>query len=267
MRSATITSAANPKVRYARRLARRSFRARERRVVLEGARLVAEAAAAGAAFDFALFTPDWAASPDGERLLDSLTARGIAAVSVTDAVLQAAADTVTPQGVLAVAAAPDVPWPERVAALLVLDGLGDPGNVGTVLRTALAAGADGVLLAPGTADATNAKVLRAGAGAQFRLPVRAARWAEIEATAARHALSVWVADAAGEEAYDRVDWTAGHALVIGAEASGPSAAARQLGRTVRIPMPGPAESLNAAVAAAVLLFEGARQRRRADPRT
>jgi TrmH family RNA methyltransferase len=173
--------------------------------------------------------------------------------------MAAAADTHTPSGLLAV-----VPMPRRAVSApltfaLVLDRLGDPGNLGTVLRTAAAAGVQAVLLTPGTVDPFNPKVVRAAMGAHFHLPIVAAEWEALPSQLA--GLTVWRAEAGAGAAYDAVDWRQPSALLIGSEASGPGDEARALApNLVSIPMPGRAESLNAAVAAAVLMFEVARQR-------
>jgi TrmH family RNA methyltransferase len=145
--------------------------------------------------------------------------------------------------------------------VLILDGLRDPGNLGTILRTAAAAGIDAVLLAPGSVDPYNDKALRAGMGAHFRIPVVSQKWDEIAATCA--GLSVYLADMHGDVAYDAADWSNGWALIIGGEAHGASEAAAALATAgagrVYIPMAAATESLNAASAAAVILFEAARQ--------
>jgi TrmH family RNA methyltransferase len=253
-----ITSAANPKLRYVRHLEHRSFRAREGRLVVEGTRLLREALDAGVAPAFVLV--DAAALAEGPiaELCERLDARQVPVLEVARPLFTDLAGTATPQGILAVVPSTPLRWPEPARLVVVLDGVREPGNVGTILRGALAAGFDGALLAPGTADATQAKAVRAGMGAHFRLPYLGASWDEIDRRTA--GLALWLADAGGTVRYDAVDWRAPSAVVIGGEASGPSAAARVRARgSVRIPMAGAAESLNAAMAAAVLLFEAARQ--------
>ncbi len=254
-----ITSPDNPKLRYVHHLRRRAFRARERRLALEGVRLVADALDAGVKPAFVLVGPGLDTAPEGPALRARLEATGTPLLEVAPALFDAACETVHPQGVLAVVPAPDLAWPAAPSLVLLLDGVRDPGNLGTVLRAALAAGADGALLAPGTVEATNPKAIRAAMGAHFRLPVRAASWSELD----RHCagLTLWLADTTGETAYTAVDWRRPSAVVVGGEAAGPSPAAwRRASGTVRIPMAGPAESLNAAMAATIILFEAARQR-------
>jgi TrmH family RNA methyltransferase len=203
------------------------------------------------------YTAAWAATPQAQPFLPSLDRAPDGAWQVDDAVMAACSDTVAPQGVLAVV--PFLHLPPRPGLILILDQLRDPGNLGTILRSAEAAGAGQVVLAPDTVDAYNPKVVRAAMGAHFRLPVTGLGWPSIAALVAGGA--VWLADAAGEVPYDGVDWMVAAALIVGSEAAGPGAQATRLatGR-VSIPMAG-GESLNAAMAATVLLFEAARQRR------
>lgn len=253
-----ITSVQNDRVKYVRSLARRRVREREGRFVVEGTRLVDEVARAGIEPALLLYTEVWAASEAGREALARLAAPADGAWPVSDEVMAACADTETPQGVLAVVPMPrPAPGPGLV---LVVDGVRDPGNLGTILRSAEAAGAGQVLLAPGTVDRYNPKVVRGAMGAHWRLAAEAAGWDEIAARVAGRA--VWVADAAGEVAYDEVDWTIPSALIVGGEAEGAGAEAARLatGRVV-IPMGGATESLNAAMAATVILFEAARQGR------
>jgi TrmH family RNA methyltransferase len=251
-----ITSRANPQVKYVRRLlSDRRFRAAERAFVVEGTRWLRDLAAAGVAPRALYATDAWLTSNEGR----ALAARLGAAVPVTEEVLAAMSDTETAPGALAVVAHEPRPWPAAPTFLLILDAVANPGNLGTILRSASAAGAEGVLLGPGCVDATNPKVVRGSMGAILRLPLRSADWPEIAQLVT--ALDVWLAAARDGVAYSAVDWRRPAALLIGGEAHGAGAAAEQLatGR-VTIPMREATESLNAAVAAGILLFEVARQR-------
>ncbi|MBN1660626.1 MAG: RNA methyltransferase [Anaerolineae bacterium] len=253
-----ITSVQNDRVKYVRSLARRRVRERERRFVVEGTRLIDEVTRAGIEPALLLYTEAWGESDAGHDLLARPPSPSDGAWPVSDEVLAACAHTETPQGVLAVVPVPRIP--PRPGLLLVIDGVRDPGNLGTILRSAEAAGTGQVLLAPGTVDLYNPKVVRGAMGAHFRLPAEAAGWDEIAVRAASRA--VWLADAAGDVAYDQVDWTAPSALIVGGEAEGAGGEAAALaGGRVYIPMAGGTESLNAAMAATVILFEAARQRR------
>jgi TrmH family RNA methyltransferase len=148
---------------------------------------------------------------------------------------------------------------------VVLDAISDPGNMGTILRSALAADADEVLIAPGCSDPLAPKVVRAGAGAHFFLPVRTGLdWEAIGkwVHGAPSVRQILLAEAEGTRAYDSFDLTVRTALVICNEAHGASPEATRLSKLhVSIPMWNKVESLNAAVAASVILFEAARQRR------
>ena len=253
-----ITSSANPKIKLVRNLqSKRSARQAEGLFVVEGVRLLEEAARAPGVPRLALYVDD--PDPRGRAALAQLQARGAALEAVTPQVMAAASGTETPPGLLAVVPLPALVPPTRLTLALVLDGLRDPGNLGTILRTADAAGVEVVFLAPGTVDAYNPKVVRAASGAHFHVPIIAAGWQALEKMLA--GLSLWLAEARAGQAYGQVDWRVPSALMIGSEAAGPSAPARRLApRQTSIPMPGNAESLNAAVAAAVILFEAARQR-------
>jgi TrmH family RNA methyltransferase len=253
-----ITSAQNERVKYIRSLARRRVRQREGRFVVEGTRLVDEVVRAGIKPALLFYTEGWAQTAEGKRLLPHLRPAEEGDWLVSDAVLAACADTQAPQGVVAV-----LPWLDlapRPGVILILDRLRDPGNLGTILRSAEAAGVGLVCLAPGTVDPYNPKVVRGAMGAHFRLPTSSLDWPTIAERVAGRA--VWLADSAGEVTYEAVDWTQPSALIVGSEAAGVGrdAAALATGR-VSIPMMGGAESLNAAMAATVILFEAARQHR------
>jgi TrmH family RNA methyltransferase len=208
--------------------------------------------------------------------LEDVRASGVEVLDAAPAAIERACDTMTPQGVVAAVDVREVaPDPVRARRrgrarplVVVLDGLSDPGNLGTVLRTALAADVDEVLLAPGCPDPLAPKVVRAGSGAQFHLPVRAGLgWDEIRErlAGAPKVRQVLIAEAGAQRAYDACDLTRRTALIIGNEAHGPSAEAAGLAtERISIPMWNKVESLNAAVAASVICFEAARQRRAAE---
>jgi len=256
--SPEIRSRRNPKVQHVRRLLR-SARARRDagQFVAEGVRLAEEALAAGWRPEWVLFSPD--AGARGLAVVEAFRQQGVPVLSATPEVMQAASATETPQGVVLVLPLPALHWPENTDFLLVLDGVRDPGNVGTMLRTAWAAGAQGVLLSPDCADPFNPKVVRAGMGAHFHLPLRRAQWETLMPLLEGKARFL----AAGGEGipYTAADFRQPLALIVGGEAHGAGQAARQAAtQAVHIPMPGAAESLNAAVAAGVLMFEVVRQR-------
>jgi TrmH family RNA methyltransferase len=254
-----ITSTSNPKIKHIRALqAQPRARAEAQQFVIEGTRLAEEAARARMRPETVLYT--YSVDERGEAALEALRNLGAKDISiVAPSVMDAISDTATPPGLLAVLPFVAKPLPSAITFALVLDRMADPGNVGTMLRTAWAAGAEAVFLMPGTTDVYNPKVVRAAQGAHFHLPLIEVTWEELAQRLTR--LNLWLAEAHEGEVYHQVDWRAPTALIIGSEADGPSESARQLApHRVHIPMPGPAESLNAAVAAGVLLFEVARQR-------
>jgi TrmH family RNA methyltransferase len=257
----TITSLHNERVKLAHALqSQGKVRRKEQRIALEGVRLIGDALAAGARPDFVLFAPDLAAGDHpGARLLAGLRDQGVPCLDVTPEVMAHVTDTESPQGILAVVPMPDLPAPARIDLALILDGIADPGNLGTILRTAAAASVSLVVLAPGCVDPFNPKALRSGMGAHFRIPIARQSWDEIAGTAS--GLSSYLADSGGTLPYYGVDWRGQSALIVGGEAHGADPHARQLAcATVAIPMGSAVESLNAASAAAVILFEIRRQR-------
>jgi TrmH family RNA methyltransferase len=257
-----ITSAKNPKVAHIRSLQQKAKNRREHgSFVVEGARLAEEALMSGWPVRSALYTEGLAAAdPNLARALES---RGIAEL-VSDEVMRSASDTTTPQGVLVEIEQRAAALPAQLNFALILDGVSDPGNVGTLLRSAAAANCDAVLLGPGCADAFSPKVLRSGMGAHFRQPVVHADWAAITKSVADHKLGLFVAEAWEGAAYDEVDLTGNVGLILGGEAAGSGEQAAKLNpQPIQIPMPGRTESLNVATAGSILLFEVVRQRRRA----
>lgn len=258
-----ITSAHNPKLKLARAL---MGRPKERRqagaFVAEGVRLLEEALAAGWPFRFVLAGETL--SGRGEALVAALQSRGVEVERVADALLNALSDTGNTQGLLAVLdlPAPDLP-PAAFDFVLIPDQIRDPGNLGTLLRTAAAAGVQAVFLPPETTDAFAPKVVRAGMGAHFRLPIQALAWDEIRAWTS--GLRLLLADMDGDSCWE-TDLRQPLALIVGGEAEGASGQAARLATArIAVPMPGGIESLNAGVAGAILMFEVVRQRFAASP--
>ncbi len=260
-----ITSADNPKVKQARALLERRGRRQQGHCLVEGVRLIEDAMRAGIRPALIFFVPDAAEPARGQALLAGAAGQDVPLWEVSPSVFATLSDTMTSQGVIAIAPIPALPAPERPRLVLILDQVRDPGNLGTILRSADAAAVDAALLLQGCADPWSPKVLRAGMGAQFRLPVVAdLAWPAVTERIA--GLNAWLADARGEVTYDQVDWAQPSALILNSETAGASAEALHLSQgRVAIPMPGAAESLNVAMAATVLLFETVRQRRRAAP--
>jgi len=253
-----ITSPQNPKLKLVRALQGRAKDRREAGAFLaEGVRLVEEALAAGWPFRFVLYGSQL--SERGRALLEKLTKLEADVEQVDDALLEAVSETETSQGILAVLELTDLPFPTLPTFLLIPDQIRDPGNLGTLIRSAAAAGVDAVLIPPETADAFSPKVVRAGMGAHFRLAVYSLGWDEIRSLIT--GCAVFLADAGGQTSCWGADFRQPLALIVGGEAEGASQSARKLAdRLVNIPMPGKIESLNAAAAGAILMFEVVRQR-------
>lgn len=253
-----ITSTHNSKVQLVRALLGRvKERQKQDAFVAEGVRLVEEALASGWTFRFALHVPDLTGR--ARALLGDLAAAGVELVPVTAEVMKSISETEAPQGILAVLEHPGLPIPQPLSFVVILDSIRDPGNLGSLLRTAAAAGVQAVFLSPGTTDAFAPKVVRSGMGAHFRLPIRVLDWKGIRLHL--KGLQVFLADMAGTVPSWQADFRLPLALIVGGEAEGASAEARKLAQQqVYIPMPGKAESLNAAAAGAILMFEVVRRR-------
>jgi TrmH family RNA methyltransferase len=237
-------------------------RARERRdanaFVVEGVRLIEEAVVAGWKFQFALYSDGL--SERGRDLVNVLIAHRIEVDEVSGDLLQKLSDTEAPQGILAVLDFTNLPVPNSPNFILIPDQVRDPGNLGTLLRTAAATGVQAVLLPPETTDAFAPKVLRAGMGAHFRLPIHSMTWEEILEVVKSAGVQVFLADMDGRSCWE-TDLRKPLALVIGGEAEGASEEARKPAtQRISIPMAGMVESLNAGVAGSVLMFEVVRQR-------
>jgi len=248
-----IRSEDNPLAKRIRSLRQRKTRETERAFVVEGVRAVEDALAAGGNAEIILVRSDsdWMPASSGSigtlryldpRLFDELS------------------ETVSPQPLLAVFSIPElIPHSDAVPFVLIADGLRDPGNLGTLLRSAAAAGVNLVLLTPGTVDAFNGKVVRAAMGAHFRIPIDQLddTWHDWLAYACHVRV---LADAAATREYTEFRWAGPLAIIVGSEAEGPTQIGRELASDiVRIPLENGVESLNAGVAGSLILFEARRQ--------
>jgi len=254
-----LTSSKNPKVVAAVRLKKRTLREEDRRFLVEGAQAVAEALAEDGRL-LSLFVNDE---------LDPLAVRarqaGVPVDEVSDSVMERLTSTVTPQGVVGIAPFVDVGIDDLISpgAVAVLHEVRDPGNAGTILRSADAAGAAGVVFAGSSVDAYNPKSVRASAGSIFHVPVVRDVATEDALTALRSkGFAVVAMDMHGEEDLFETDLPRSAAFVFGNEAHGlPSEILEAADHRVRVPHAGRAESLNLAAAATVCLFEWVRRGR------
>ncbi|MBN1678882.1 MAG: RNA methyltransferase [Anaerolineae bacterium] len=249
-----ISSPHNDRVKLVRALQNQAkMRRHHRLAVLEGVRLVCDVWKAGTPPDVVFYVPQGPV----EDVIAALQADGIVCLEVTGQLLRDMSATETPPGILGVFPWPALELPEAPDLIVVADGWRDPGNLGTLLRTAAAAGVDLVTLTPGTVDPFNPKTLRAGMGAQYRVPIGVWDWPDL---VARYGDRAWyVADARGTVSYDGVDWTHPSVVVIGGEAHGAGSDVQRVPHTaVRIPMVSGVESLNAAVAASLVIYAARR---------
>ena len=252
-----ITSNQNSKIKLIHALQGRAKERRETGVFLaEGIRLVEEGQSANWPFRFVLH--DEVLNERGASLVENLKSSGVECEMVSTSVMKSLSRTESPQGILAVLNDSQIPIPDSPNFILIPDQIRDPGNLGTLLRTAAAAGVQAVLLPPETTDAFAPKVVRSGMGAHFHLAIHSMTWDEIKQNT--NGLQVFLADMNGQSCWE-TDLRQPLALVIGGEADGASEQARELAnQKISIPMNGNIESLNAGVAGSVLIFEVVRQR-------
>jgi TrmH family RNA methyltransferase len=259
----TITSTHNPHIQRVRALLnQKSSRDAEKAFIVEGVRLCEEALAAGCKPEEVFYSP--ALNERGQTLVRQAEALGCEVFEIPQEVMDNLSATETSQGILMVlpqSGSEPLPGADFV---LVLDQVRDPGNMGTILRSAAAAGVQVVFLPPGNVDVYSPKVVRSGMGAHFRLRLLQRQWQEISAyckPSGSPALQLMLAESGGGVSCWQADLKQPLALVIGGEADGASEEVRKaVDLLLNIPMPGRFESLNAAVAAGILLFEVVRQR-------
>jgi len=273
-----ITSRQNPLVKRFRRVRLMGERGL---VFLEGVRLIEDVLSVGAHFESIAYSSDLESTERGLALLDALQKVPCRGANVTRQVMQMIADTENPQGVAALATRPYYDLEEVFdpppQLIVIADRLQDPGNLGSIIRTAEAAGATALITTPDTVDPFNQKALRASMGSAFRLPVATdAPRSDIVKICRKHKVEVIASGPAHKQeadaledtdrikpvlAHTETDMTGPVALVLGREASGLSDGLYSMAdRFIYIPMAGHIESLNVAAAASVLLYEAARQR-------
>lgn len=259
-----ITSISNASVKHVAALGRAKGRREQDAFVVEGPKMVSEIPEGDL---LKLYVSE---EFDRERYASLLHGRSYEMVSAR--VFREMSDTQTPQGILAVARMRHISLEELVCAgadgnafILLLEDIQDPGNLGTILRTAEGAGVTGIVMSEGCADIYNPKVVRSTMGAIFRVPFFCTADFHGAVERVRERCKVYAAHLKGEYAYDRGDYAKDTAFLIGNEAKGLREDTASLADTwVRIPMMGKVESLNAAVAASILMYELYRQRRAAE---
>ncbi|MCX6053569.1 MAG: RNA methyltransferase [Chloroflexi bacterium] len=258
-----VTSTKNPRVAHIRELlGKRSAREESAQFVVEGVRLCEEALLAGLVPSEVFFSRDL--SPRGLALLERAARSSCPVREVLSHVMNSLSETETSQGLLMVMPMRLLPIPEELNLILVLDQIRDPGNFGTLLRTAIASGVQAVFCTPGTVDPFSPKVLRSAMGAHFSLPIHSSPWQEIHALCKNRItpLQILLAESEGGSSLWQRDLVPPTAIVIGGEAEGASKEVRaSVDGLIHIPMPGGNESLNASIAGSIILFEIIRQRK------
>jgi TrmH family RNA methyltransferase len=243
----------------ARDLRRRKSRERQSLFVVEGVRAVEELLRSPLAKRGILTAPQLADAPRGQALLESISSAGIEHSKVTEAEFRSAAETESPQGVLAIAEIPartleSLPRGDRLR-VLVLDALQDPGNVGTILRTAAALGVDATVALPGTVDIWNAKVVRSAMGAHFHHAAFHSSTDDLLSFLEKESVELWGTEANGNPV-ENTKPPGRLALAVGNEGAGLSSSVREhAAQMISLPIAAGVESLNVAVATGILLYE------------
>ncbi|MDA8097195.1 MAG: RNA methyltransferase [Clostridia bacterium] len=263
-----ITSRHNPRLKYLKQFHQRKHREREGRFLVEGVRVVEEALAADFEVEVIVFTAEALRDPRTAALVTAASGRGIAVWEVEPALLQELTATETPQGVVALVYKSGTTVDEVLATrtgvplVLVVDGIQDPGNLGTIIRTADACAVTGVALLRDSVDLYHPRVVRATAGSVFHLPIaEQVDPAELVTGLKRRGFQVLAGDPNGDRSLYDCDFAGPTAVAVGHETRGVGPELRDaVDNLVFIPMPGRAESLNVGVATALLVYEAVRQR-------
>ncbi|MCC6148030.1 MAG: RNA methyltransferase [Anaerolineaceae bacterium] len=257
-----ISSLQNSRIKWARALInQKQERKKSRAFIIEGVRLVEEALSSGWCPNFLFYSGQL--SVRGQALVAACIQAGYEVEEVAPRIMDKIAAVETSQGILAVLPERQPVLPNEMDFAIIGDSIRDPGNLGALLRSAAAAGVQAVFLTPGSADPFSPKVLRAGMGAHFKLPILTQLWPDIQMQCKSFPtpLQLFLAEAQKGLPYWQADLRVPLALIIGGEAEGADPAIQKAtDKSLQIPMPGGFESLNAAVAAGVLIFEVVRQR-------
>ncbi len=262
-----ITSHSNPRIKEVLDIKRRKSRVKHGSFIIEGPHLIEMALGADTPVGEVFFSEAFGRKKEGQKILKLLAERTSNIFEVADHVFLKLAETETPQGIIAVAACRPVSLQQlrlKGSPLLVVsDGIQDPGNLGTIIRTADASGADAVIILPGTCDVFMQKTIRATAGSLFNIPVVHALVDEFTDWLRSRKINLAITAADAEHSLFEARLDRPVALVFGNEAHGVREELKRAADIVlRIPIYGKAESLNVATAAAVCLYEAARQRSR-----
>jgi TrmH family RNA methyltransferase len=263
-----ITSFSNPLIKQTAEIASARQRSSREFFVAEGPHPVRAALDAGAHIREVFYTDEFSRSDEGAALFEMINAakqQPSSLIEVPEAIFSKISGTETPQGILAVVAVRSRTLKDIMEAarplLAVCDGIQDPGNLGTIIRLSDAAGADAVIVLPDSCDPYNAKTVRSSAGSIFNLPVILCSREDLIEYLAEKRIKLYIAEAGAERSIYETDLGEPCALAFGNEARGISSLLRERSDgAIKIPILGKAESLNAAVAASICLYEAVRQR-------
>ncbi len=265
MKYMKITSNSNPKIKEVLDIRRRKNTAKHISFIIEGPHLIEMALGAGAPVNEVFFTDAFSRKKEGQKILGLLIRRTHKIFEVADHVFHKLTETETPQGIIAVIthiplSLKDMSLNEN-PLLIVSDGIQDPGNLGTIIRTSDAAGVSAVVILPGTCDVYMSKTIRATAGSIFNVPIVHAAVDEFIEWIDFHKIKLAVTAVNAEKHLFETELDSPVAFVFGNEASGVREALKNKADMVlSIPIPGKAESLNVAISAAVCIYEAVRQR-------
>ncbi len=262
-----ITSSKNPEIKFLRSLEKKKYRDQERMFVIEGVRIIEDAIGDDAKFVKVFYSPMLEANPRGMKLLEQLEDLGVKIILLDDKLFSQVSGTETSQGILAILKQPEFVLKDILAHkslyphIIMLNGVQDPGNLGTILRTAAGAGWSGAVLTSGTADLYNPKSLRATMGAVHKFPILSVEDFESLFEELRSLDYQLVATALeGSKMHFEIDFTTPTVVVVGNEGNGVRPEVlKAMDKLVKIPMDPKAESLNVAIAAGIVIFEGVRQ--------
>jgi len=245
-----INSQQNVHIKDARKLQERRHRHQRQQFLIEGVRLIGDAMQSGMHPDLLFYAPQLVEKNHGAtHLLSEIEKRwpSIDCLACSPSVFKTLSDTVTPQGIAALFSFPQLVPPAVLDLILVLDKVREPGNAGTLLRSAEAAGVGQVIFGPDTVDPFNSKVVRSAMGSHFRLPIEVCpAGSQIdEHLPCRH--NIFLAQAGAVYEYDQVDWRQPSVLIVSGETAGASLMSQKIAQPISIPMLGSLESLNVAM--------------------
>lgn len=263
-----ITSSQNPEIKLYVFLLKKKYRDRTEMIPLEGVRLIEEALQQEVEFTSVLYSEELLKRLKGKELLQTISIRqpGVRILNIAKGLLKETADTENPQGILAVVKKPEYYLSQVTESknpfVLVISGVQDPGNLGSIIRTASAALVSGVIVTRGTVDIYNPKTLRGTMGAIFQVPVVVVKDVQSIISYLQDCnIQIVVTDLEGEVSCFQANLTVPTAVVFGSEAFGVSEEFKNAADLLmKIPLLGPAESLNVSVSAGVIVYEGIRQR-------